>query len=286
MHPLLALGLGVLARLPLPLLHLLGTGLGLLSLLRGRHRRLIRDNLTQAGLYSPALLLRAGCEWGKSLVELFPIWLRPLEQVTAWVKDIQGWEHIEAAQAQGRGMVLLGPHWGCLELAGLTISSRLPVTALYRRPRQSWVHTIMLAGRSRGQARMVEPNIRGVRALLTALKRNEAAWVLPDQKANRGEGQWLPFLGRLAYMPTLPYRLLESTHALPLLFLCERLSWGRGYRLTITPLRQLPLDRKSAGIALNEIMEQLIRAKPAQYLWTYRLHRRRRDEIPPDGGTP
>ncbi|MEW5771295.1 MAG: lysophospholipid acyltransferase family protein [Pseudomonadota bacterium] len=285
MSRLALISLRLLARLPLPVAHLLGALTGMLSLLHPKQREVISTNLRQAGLYSPAMLLRVGREFGKSILELIPIWLRPLEQVTGWVREVHGWEHVETALARGRGMILLGPHLGCLELAGLTIASRLPVTALYRRPRQDWVHEIMQAGRNRGHARMVEPNLKGVRALFNALKRNEAAWILPDQKANKGEGLWLRFFGRWAYMPTLPNRLLASSGATPLMFHCERLPWGRGFRLFITPLPALPADAEAAGQAINAAMETLIRSLPAQYLWSYNVHRRLVGEVTPDGET-
>lgn len=271
------------ARLPLPAVHLIGAILGLLSLLRGRHRRVIAENLRRAGLYSPALLIRASIELGKGITELLPIWLRPLDEVTNWVRKVRGWEHVEAARQEGKGLIVLGPHLGCLELAGLYMAARMPITALYRRPRQDWVHEMMLAGRNRGRGLAVEPNLRGVRALLTALKRNEAAWVLPDQKANKGEGAWAPYFGDWAYMPTLLYRLAGSSGARPLLFCCERLSWGRGYRLEIEPLPDLPADTGQAMRVVNHALEQSIRRLPAQYLWTYRVHRRHRGEVPPEG---
>jgi KDO2-lipid IV(A) lauroyltransferase len=279
MYSLLAL----LARLPLPVLHALGALLGLLGLLRPRHRAILAENLGAAGLLAPGRLRGAAMELGKGTLELLPIWLRPLEQVTGWVREVRGWEHVEAARRHGKGIIVLGPHLGCLELAGLYIASRLPITALYRRPRQAWVHRLMQAGRNRGQAHMVEPNLAGVRALFTALKRNEAAWVLPDQRANTGEGVWAPFFGRWAYMPTLLYRLHAATGATPLLFCCERLPRGRGYRLDIEALPDLPADSGQAVRLVNGLLEERIRRLPAQYLWTYRLHRQRHDDTPPEG---
>lgn len=277
----MTLFLRILAMLPLPAVHFLGALLGLISLLRPSHRRAITENLRQAGLYSPALLIRTAIEFGKGMAELGPIWLRPLATVTGWVREVRGWEHVEAARAAGKGLIVLGPHLGCLELAGLYLAAHLPITALYRRPRQAWAHRLMQTGRNRGQAKMVEPNLAGVRALLTALKRNEAAWVLPDQKANKGEGAWAPLFGRWAYMPTLLYRLAASSGARPLLFYCKRLSWGRGYRLVIEPLPALPADTGAAMRAVNQSLEASVRRMPDQYLWTYQLHRLRRGEMPP-----
>jgi len=241
------------------------------------------DNLRQAGLYSPGLLTRAAMELGKGMAELVPIWLLPLESILAWVREVRGMEHVDAARTEGRGLVLLGPHLGCLELAGLYLAARFPVTAMYRRPRQDWVHEMMMHGRNRGLGNTVEASMRGVRGLLAALKRKEAVWVLPDQKANKGEGEWVPLFGRWAYMPTLLYRLAQSSGARPLLFFCERLPLGRGYRLVIAPLPDLPEEMGAAGERVNAIMETVIRSLPAQYLWTYRIHRLNKGEVTPDG---
>jgi Kdo2-lipid IVA lauroyltransferase/acyltransferase len=279
--PVLILFLRIIAWLPLPLLHLLGALLGLVSLMRARHRRGIAENLRQAGLYTPGLLLRTAMELGKSMLELPAVWLRPLATVTGWVREVRGWEHVEAARHAGKGLIVLGPHLGCLELAGLYLAERLPITALYRRPRQTWAHNLMQAGRNRGLAKMVEPNLGGVRALVSALKRNEAAWVLPDQKANQGEGAWAPMFGRWAYMPTLLYRLAGKTGARPLLFYCKRLSWGRGYRLVIEPLPDFPADIEAAMRLVNHALEASVHRLPEQYLWNYRLHRKKRNQTPP-----
>ena len=255
----------------------------MLGLLRPRHRRIVVENLRAAGLYSPARLLGTAIELGKGVVELAAIWLRPLDEVTGWVGEVRGWEHVEAARRHGKGIIVLGPHLGCLELAGLYFASRLPITALYRKPRQDWAHRLMQGGRNRGHARMVEPNLAGVRALLTALRHNEAAWVLPDQRANQGEGIWAPFFGRWAYMPTLLYRLRGATGATPLLFCCERLARGSGYRLIIEPLSELPDDTEQAIRHVNRVLEARVRGLPEQYLWTYRLHRSRSGDVPPQG---
>jgi KDO2-lipid IV(A) lauroyltransferase len=279
MLPLLRL----VARLPLPITHALGALLGLLSLAQPRLRHDIADNLRQAGLYRPARLLRVAMELGKSLVELPAIWLRPLAEVTGWIREVHGWEHVEAARQAGRGLIVLGPHLGCLELAGLYLAERLPITALYRRPRQAWFHELMQAGRNRGQARMVEPNLAGVRALLGALKHNEAVWVLPDQKASKGEGVWAPMFGRWAYLPTLLYRLHGKSGAPAVIFCCERLPRGRGYKLSIEPLPELPDDLDTAVRLVNGTLEAMVARLPEQYLWNYRLHRRLVFETPPEG---
>lgn len=271
------------SRLPLSLAHALGALLGLLSLLRPRLRRTIAENLREAGLYTPARVRHAAMEVGKSLTELPAIWLRPLAEATTWVREVRGWEHVDAAMRRGKGLIVMGPHLGCLELAGLYLATRLPMTALYRRPRQEWFHRVMRDGRLRGGGQLVEPNLAGVRAMFTALKRNEAVWVLPDQRATKGEGVWAPIFGRWAYLPTLFYRMRDKTGAAAVLFTCERLPQGQGYRLTIEPVPELPGELDAAVRVVNGALEAMVRRVPEQYLWNYRLHRTRRGDTPPEG---
>ncbi len=268
--------------LPLPVAHGLGALLGLLGLLRRRHRELLRDNLRLTGLYRPYCLLRAGMELGKGLAELPLVWLAPLPRVFALVREVRGWEHVEAARREGRGIALLAPHLGCWEICGMYIATRLPFTALYTPPRQEWVHEMMRDGRERAGLKTVPPTTGGVRALLGRLKKGEATFILPDQSANRGEGQWIRFLGHPAYMPSLPYRLIAGTGAVPLIVFAERLSWGRGFRLHIEPLPAPANDSfETLARVANQAISALIRRHPEQYLWSYRLFRRHADVPPP-----
>ena len=265
--------------------HLLGVAVGLLSLLRGRHRRLLRDNLRHVGLYTAGTLLGAAMELGKGLAELPLVWLRPQSRLDRWVRRVEGWEHVEAARAGGHGVMLLAPHLGCWEICGINIAGRMPVTALYTPPPQAWVHEAMRIGRERNAAasKTVPPTTAGVRALLTRLRQGEAAFILPDQVANRGEGIWVRFFDRDVYMPSLPYRLVASTGAVPLLVFAERLSWGRGYRQHILPLSPASDRVEDIARATNELASRVIRAHPQQYLWSYRLFRAQEGIPPPPG---
>ena len=75
----------------------------------GEFRKLLRANVSEAG---------------KGVMELPWVWRRPLEKVLTGVKQCHGWEHIEAARAQGKGVIALTPHLGCFEIISLFIASR------------------------------------------------------------------------------------------------------------------------------------------------------------------
>lgn len=271
----------LLSFLPLPILHALGALFGCLALLRPRHTALLRENLDKAGLRGQVSLLAVGAGLGQSLMELAAIWLRPLATVTAWVREVEGLEHLHAAHGQGQGVLLLCPHQACWEIAGIWYGAQFPMTALYRPPKQPWAHRLMKAGRERGHIVTVPPDRSGVKALLTALKRGEAAFILPDQSASSGDGVWAPFFGTPVYFPVLPSRLAAQPGVAVLLVVCERLSWGRGFRLRFERLDPMPesIEARIAHTAAR--MERHIRHKPADYLWSYRLFRLHGNAPPP-----
>ena len=273
--------LKLLARLPLPVLHGLGIMLGwLIYWAPGRHAGRLRSNLIESGLCTPGadcqrLLRQAIGESGKAVVELLPVWLRPYAKVLKLVKGRSGWEHLDAARAAGKGIILIGPHIGCFEIINLYYAAQHPFTAMYKPPRKQVLAELMLAGRQRGQATLVPTDLSGVRAQLAALKRHEAIGILPDQVATGGDGVWAPFFGRPAYTPTLVTSLQRKTNAAAFFIAAERLSWGRGYHLHVFPLdTPLPEDKVAAATLLNQGVEEMVRRFPAQYLWSYNRHKR------------
>ena len=274
----LALIFKLLARLPLPLLHGLGNGLGwLVYLLSPRYRSRIKANLDSSGLgqnQDGFLRRRAIGEAGKAVLELPAIWLRPVEKLEHLVRGVYGWEYVEQTLAGGKGIIFLSPHLGCYEIASLYYATQRPITVLYRPPRQRWLEPLMRLGRGRANARLATADISGVRTIMKALKRGEAVGILPDQVPSRGEGVWADFFGRPAYTMTLVARLQQATEAQVVLAVAERLSWGRGYILRFRPMTlSLAGNAEESARALNASIEDLVREYPAQYLWSYNRYK-------------
>lgn len=276
----------LLARLPLPVLHRLGALLGWATyLFSGRYARRLRENLQHAGLEQSESglrqLLHANIrEAGKGVMELPWVWRRPLEKVVASVRQCHGWEHVEAARARGRGVIVLTPHIGCFEVIGLYIAARLPMTCMYRPPRWKFLDTLMHQGRERGQMKLASTDLGGVRQLLKALKRGEIVGILPDQVPGNGEGEWATFFGRPAYTMTLIGRMLEASRAAVLMSYVERLPRGEGYALHFSPLS---FDAGSSiPKQMNAALETVVRARPDQYLWSYNRYKVPRGALPPD----
>ncbi|MBL8378360.1 MAG: lysophospholipid acyltransferase family protein [Burkholderiales bacterium] len=277
------------ARLPLPVLHFAGTILGrLVYRFSPSWRAHLTANLAQAGYQDDATRAAALREAGKALTELPAVWLRAHADVAALVRHVDGWQHIEAAQAASTPIVFLTPHLGCFEITAQYYAYRTradkPITVLYRRPRKAALTPLIESGRGRANMRLAAADLSGVRALIRALRQGEAAGLLPDQTPDLGEGVWAPFFGRPAYTMTLVKRLVRASGATILLAFAERLPRGRGYRLTIRPFAEpLAEDVVTATTQINAALEDLIRACPTQYLWSYDRYRQPR--VVPRGAT-
>ena len=266
-----------LARLPLPLLHSLGALCGwLVYLAAPRYRSCLKSNLRAAGYMEAKTLHAAVAEAGKALLELPAVWLRPHAAVAGWVARVDGWDLVEAALANRRGIIFLTPHLGCFEITAQYYAWRapadVPLTALYREPKQSAVEPLMRAGRNRPNLKLASADLKGVRALMRALKRGEAIGILPDQAPGVGEGVWADFFGRPAYTMTLIGRLAETAQAQIILAFAERLPRGAGYSLHLAPMPAMAAGETSARW-LNRALEDLIRRCPAQYAWGYNRYK-------------
>jgi KDO2-lipid IV(A) lauroyltransferase len=192
--------------------------------------------------------------------------------VSALVREVRGWELVEAARAAGAGIVFLTPHHGSFEICAQYITERLPMTILYRPPKIAWLEPWMLAGRARPLARLVTPDLGGVRAMLEALRRRETVGMLPDQVPGEGEGEWAEFFGRPAYTMSLAPRLAAREANVCLMVFAERLARGRGFALGFRPFAPA-LPGESGARRLNRALEALIRECPGQYLWGYNRYK-------------
>jgi len=274
-----------LSLLPLGVLHSLGALLGSLTYaLSGQYAARMRENLQQAGFSladaaGQRLLSATIAEAGKAITELPWVWGRPYDEVLTRVLSCEGRQYVEAAEAAGRGIIYLTPHLGCFEMCALYLAQHAPITSLYRPPKLRWLEAVMRSGRERGQAKLAKADMSGVRLLFKALKRGEAIGMLPDQAPSQGEGEWADFFARPAYTMTLVGRLAEASGAAVLLVSAER--QGKGYVIRFEPLK---LDfEQSVARQINAALERLIRAFPAQYLWSYNRYKVPSGVLPPAG---
>ena len=262
--------------IPLFFVQLIGGLIGhLFNFLNSRSRNILVENLTNSNIYKnksdlqKAININIG-ETGKTILEGFSIWLSKESRVLSWVKEVKGLDEVKKAQNNNKGIIFITPHLGCYEITSIYMGSKNPLTVLYRPPRQKWLVNLIKKGREKGLSTLVPTDKSGVKQILKALKSGEAVGILPDQAANKGEGEWVDFFGRPAYTMVLLSKLVNKTGASVIMAFGERLGNGKGFKIhfeTIDP------DAVSTPSKLNKLLEREIRKAPTQYLWNYDKHK-------------
>ncbi len=221
---------------------------------------------------------RALREEAKTFVEIAYLLLRPVPQVLALIRETQGLELLE--RPAGQGLIVLSPHLGAWEMAGLFLSTRGPTTTLYKP--QPLADELVRQARGRGGALLVPTDQTGIRHLLQGLRRGEFLGILPDQEPKEDKGcVFAPFFGVPALTMLLVNRLARRTGAAVVFLFARRLPRGRGFALHCLPAPAGvdAVDEVEAAAALNRGVEACVELCPEQYVWSYKRFRTR-----PDGG--
>lgn len=178
---------------------------------------------------------------------------------------------LEAALAQGRGVIAATGHCGNWELlAAWGAAIGWPITVVVRRVTDLRFHALIVRFRTAAGVEVLvrdDPNF--VRAVGDALRRNRIVAMLIDQDT-RGAGVFVPFFGRLARTPP-GAAVLALRGKVPLVtaFIERRADGGHLIRVTPVPL---DVPRGRFGVEqltgrLTAAIEAQIRRVPAEWVW-------------------
>jgi KDO2-lipid IV(A) lauroyltransferase len=218
---------------------------------------------------------------GIALLETGMGWWWPDWRVKRKTKVI-GLEHIEEAQKQGKGILLLAMHYLSVEINCRGIGYGHPMVVFYRPHNNQLMEYFQFRGRGRSNKYMLGK--RDVKGLLTALKEGEACIYLPDQDYGRNRSVFVPFFAVPDAASTTGTLLFarhknSQTHML----IPTRNDDGSGYTLEIKPmLENFPTGDDTADVLrVNQELEKAIMVKPEQYMWLHRRFKTRPNEDDP-----
>jgi Kdo2-lipid IVA lauroyltransferase/acyltransferase len=274
-----------LAYLPPPAGRWIGARLGDLAwgLLGGR-RRVVMENLERAfgAERSAAELARIGRDsfrhLGVNVVEACEFFFRPPEQLLSRV-DVRGLEHLAAACARGRGVLVLTGHLGNWELlAASAVLMPVPLSAVVRPLDDPLLDEILERFRARGRFETIAKR-RALVDIRDALRRGRMVGVLLDQNASRREGVFAPFFGVPASTSKGLALIALRTGAPVVTCFLRRLPSGR-HVAEFGP--ELPPPPGGDPVAFtrvfNQAIERAIRQAPEQWFWVHRRWKTRPTE--------
>jgi KDO2-lipid IV(A) lauroyltransferase len=269
--------------LPLPLVHLIGAGIGWCFVLIPNKMRFVAQTNIQLCFtkYSPReqrrLWRRSLIETMKTVTETGPVWFWNKEKLISKVVATSGQELLDEAMRNGKGAIIAAPHLGSWEMVGLYCGTLYPMTNLYRPPRMAGLDEFIRTSRSRFGCTLVPTNTQGVRTLYQALHRGELIGILPDQDPGEESGVFAPFFGIQANTMTLLSRLANKTGAPVIFVFALRLPHGTGYHMYFVAGAK-EIANKDFAVSVkyvNQGVEECVKRIPEQYQWGYKRFKTR-----------
>lgn len=208
---------------------------------------------------------------GIGLVEIAMAWFNSPQRFKGMV-EVQGLEHLKAAQATGRGVLLIGAHFSTLEMGGLLYSSvGSDLDATYRPNKNRLFDAIMFNGRKRNVGGVFDR--KEIRQAMRSLKAGRVLWYAPDQDYGAKNSVFAPFFGVPAATITATSRFAKFNDSVIVFFSHYRNDDNSGYHIHFSkPLEGYPTgDDLADATIINSHIEKAIRRQPDQYLW---LHKR------------
>lgn len=199
--------------------------------------------------------------YNRMMYEFFRLPHLSREQLLSSV-EVVGREHLEAALARGRGVILASSHIGNWELAGVMIAQfgyTLHAVAGVQLGR--WLTGAVRETKSELSIVTVSPE-DGFRKLLRALEHNDPVALVVDGDIYQ-HGVDVEFFGRGYSFPAGPGVLAQRTGAQVICGYCERLSPGR-FRMVM----EKPLDPAAfaATAALNQAVASTVERHIREHL--------------------
>ncbi|MFQ5668968.1 MAG: lysophospholipid acyltransferase family protein [Acidobacteriota bacterium] len=241
-----------------------------------RHRKLVLRNLAWALSERSAderrrLALACYQHVGRAFCEVFSV-CRLTESDLRSRFRVEGLEHLQAARAQNRGVMLTSGHFGSWQVAIYPLSLLVGGLHAVARPLDNpYVARHVLRLRQRFGVRVVEWRGAGHR-LVNLLRRRAAIGMVVDHRPAPGRGLALPFLGRPARTSSVPAIAAAACGAPVLPTRCTP-EGNAGYTIRFDPPIQ-PGGTDPAAIerlmrAYTRPIEEAVRRQPEMWFWMH-----------------
>jgi KDO2-lipid IV(A) lauroyltransferase len=273
----------LLQMLPLPLLAVLGNGLGrLLFAVAGSRRQVALRNLELCFPDMPQAerlrLAREHFRWlGRSILERSLLWFASAERLKKMI-HVEG--DVKLAEHSDRPVMWLVPHFMGLDVAGVAVLlfQNQYACSMYQQQSNPVMDDIIRKGRLRfGDKAEIFPRSDKALPLIRAIRKGHAFFNLPDMDFGERDAAFVPFFGVPAATLLAPSRMARALGMVVQPVVAEMLPGGQGYRVRFgEPFADFPTDDPVADTArMNRWIEDEIRRNPAQYLWVHKRFKTR-----------
>jgi len=278
MHPLI-LFMRLLAPLPLKVVRALGWLLGqLLYGLAAERRHVVDVNLALCFPHWTAAERRAVARAHvvmvmQSLLDRAWLWHGSVNQLRDRLRIVGD---VQPLREPG-GVVVFAPHFVGMDAGGLalTLLEQLPMSTIYVPQRNPALDAWVREGRGRAGNSRLYFRHDGVKQILTDLRQGGKLYLLPDMDFGPQESIFVPFFGvQAATLPSVS-RFARLGRA-RVVTVVTRMT-AQGYEVRIgSPWTDFPGEDVGEDTErMNRVLEEEVRAVPAQYYWVHKRFKTR-----------
>jgi KDO2-lipid IV(A) lauroyltransferase len=192
----------------------------------------------------------------------------------------EGREHYLEAKKAGRGILFATAHFGNWELSAFAHALMTEPMHIMIRPLDNPGIDRLVEDRRRLSGNHLIVKWDGARAVLRALRQNEAVGVLIDQNTSIQEGVFVDFFGTPACANTAFAKIAAKTGAAVIPGFAIWSEEERKYILKFHPPLEISGDPTEDTRRLHAVLEGVIREHPGQWLWIHRRWKTRPEGQP------
>ena len=211
---------------------------------------------------------------GVGSLELMIPWLNPKRSLADRF-TVEGKEHLDAAVAKGRGVILLGAHFAVMDVVSEVLCQQGPIDVMYRFNKNPVWEWLQVSGRARYFDGVIERE--DMRQILRRLRKGRVIWYAPDQDYGPDHSVFAKFFGVYAASITATSRMARLNDCPVLALRMTRDYDNRRWSIVFQPvLEGFPSgDDQLDAEAINRVVEDMIKVDPTQYLWMHKRFKTR-----------
>ena len=197
---------------------------------------------------------------------------------------VEGLEYVDKANAEGRGILMIGAHFTTMDFSGRVYCSERPADVIYRPQANAAFNYVINKARNNFYQELLDK--RDFRKIIKRLKQGHTVWYASDQDFGPKGAVFAPFFGIPTATVTTVRQLMKLSGARVLFYACYRIDDGGNSqyvgKVSDAFDDELGLDDARDAELINKAIEDAIRVHPEQYLWVHRRFKTRPNSDDPD----
>lgn len=284
-------GIAVVGRTPRGLRHGLASTVTSAGYLGWRAKRVVTQENMATVLGLPAAdarvrraALSSWYNYGRTAASLICLPFLDMTAVEAGSLDLSrdmSWrEHLRAAEAPGRGLIMTTGHFGSWDLAGAIAARYVPLSAIADTFKDPRLDNLLQSHRREKRVSII-PVANAARPALAELSAGRALAIVVDRPVEPGRGVEVTFFGRTAYVPAGAAAMAVRSGAAILPGYVWYAPGNRHYIRAFAPMFPQPVrdaaERRAEVRRLTQYMmscqEEVVRQSPTQWFMFRRFWR-------------